>query len=437
MRMRVRTCEHDKCQWHTLVCMSFRVAPASGRSEPHIGSVAAPDRGRGVHATWLYTLGSIVFFIGVFDAVVLFVVFTGSVDVVSWLGGALFVTMFTSTIVQVRFCWLLGDGPGAGVLSTGRVVALVVPAAAAWSIGVFLPGAELASALPLWVSACLLVCVMPTEWRWPTLGVAAIVLVAHPLITGALFGRSLDAFEQSGVLGVVFYAVLLPVMLLTSLWWWGVVVQLDQHRRMAAELAVARERLRFASDLHDIQGHHLQVISLKAELAERLLEIDPDAAREHLHETRLIAKEALEETRSLVAGYRAIALDDELENAREVLAAAGANCELNLAELPTESATRTAFASVVREATTNILRHSNAASVRIALVCVAGEYALSISNDGLAENVADVRAGSGIEGLRDRLAAVGGRIETTTDAASARFTVLATVPVRAGVEVTS
>ncbi|MFC3276308.1 GNAT family N-acetyltransferase, partial [Agromyces mediolanus] len=123
-----------------------------------------------------------------------------------------------------------------------------------------------------------------------------------------------------------------------------------------------QERLRFASDLHDIQGHHLQVISLKSELAERLLERDPERARALVHEVRLIAKEALEETRSLVAGYRQVAFDEELENAREVLAASGAVCTLRLGPVPSGHEVQRALGSVVREATTNILRHSEAGS---------------------------------------------------------------------------
>src|SRR5690606_35384605 len=128
-----------------------------------------------------------------------------------------------------------------------------------------------------------------------------------------------------------------------------------------------RERLRFAADLHDIQGHHLQVIALKSELAERLLDTNPDAAREHIHETRTIARQALEETRSLVYGYRDVALADELENAREVLAAAGARCELDIGVLPDDAEARRTLALVVREATTNILRHSAATKAWIRL----------------------------------------------------------------------
>jgi two-component system sensor histidine kinase DesK len=194
------------------------------------------------------------------------------------------------------------------------------------------------------------------------------------------------------------------------------------------------------------------VISLKSELAERLLEIDPAAARELVHETRLIAKQALEETRSLVAGYRHVAFDDELENAREVLTASGAECTLRLGPLPADALAQSALASVVREATTNILRHSEATTVTIDLTTTSERVELAIVNDGVpvqsthatdatdasvpgpaARGVVSRAQGSGVAGLRERLAAVGGTLETSTDASGTRFELRATVPVGARV----
>lgn len=225
-------------------------------------------------------------------------------------------------------------------------------------------------------------------------------------------------------------------MILSSLWWWEIVVTLDRHRSVAAELAVAEERLRFASDLHDIQGHHLQVIALKSELAERLLAVDPEAAREHVHETRLIAKQALEETRSLVAGYREVDLAAELENAREVLTAAGADCTLQVDALPADAEVRRVFALVVREATTNILRHSAATRASIRLATTVDGSTLEMSNNAMVP-VTDAggrAASSGLTGLQDRVAAVGGQLDTTADAAGDRFELRVFVPARMGVD---
>src|SRR5690606_17627844 len=168
---------------------------------------------------------------------------------------------------------------------------------------------------------------------------------------------------------------------LLSAWWWDVVVRLDGARRDAGQLAVARERRRFASDLHDIQGHHLQVIALKAELAERLPDRDPVTAREHGHEERRLARTALEETRAFVRDLRQASLEEELANAQDVLRAAGAATSLRAVEVE-DAAARTLFGLAVREAATNVLRHSEAATVTITLEHRAEETVLTVRNDG-------------------------------------------------------
>lgn len=416
-RGRSRAADRDKCHWPTLECMA-----------------AARDSARGVHATWLYTLSSIVFVLGVLDAILLLSLSEHYADDPDPRTAALGGLVFVSTILHVRYCWFLRVGRGGGLPATGWTIALLVPAAAAWMLGLVAPGGALLGAMPLWVAACLVAALLPNPARWGLIAVGAVLTAAHPLLVVAtVAGRPLDLLTGPGAGALYFYGLMVPFMLLTSLWWWQIVVELDRHRRTAGELAVTQERLRFASDLHDIQGHHLQVISLKSELAERLLAIDPDAAREHLHEVRLIAKQALEETRRLVAGYREVALDDELENAREVLAAAGARCDLRLGELPADAATRSVLASVVREATTNILRHSEATHVRIALAASADAVTLEVENDGVTDAAGSADAahvpGSGLAGLRDRLAAVGGRLDAGVAAPGDRFELRARVPV--------
>ncbi|MCK8609344.1 sensor histidine kinase [Agromyces sp. C10] len=406
------------------------------------------DSARGVHATWLYTLSSIVFVLILLDGFLLLALAEAMADGADPETVALVVAVLLSVVVQVRYAWFLRVGRGGGLPATGWTVALLAPAGAAWVIGLVAPGGSLLGALPLWVAICLVAALLPKSARWALIVGGAALTACHPLLAGVI-GRGVEAGAGPGAGVLLFYSALLPFMVLTSLWWWQIVVELDRHRRAAAELAVAQERLRFASDLHDIQGHHLQVISLKSELAERLLSIDPDAAREHVHETRLIAKQALEETRRLVAGYREVALDDELENAREVLAAAGARCELHVGDLPTDAATRTVLASVVREATTNILRHSEASHVRFALAAADGRVTLEIENDGVADPAPDPARdgataegavtdaarrvpGSGLAGLRERLAAVGGRLDAGPVATGERFVLRATVPVAVG-----
>lgn len=420
----------------------------------------AEPAARSVHTTWLYTLASIVFFFGFFDLIVVLAMGEtvmsaggGGLDTVAGApystgetGRALAVAVLVLTLIaaatQLRYCWFLRVGRGGGLPHPGWTAALIAPAALVWLLGLAAPGEALTAAVPLWAAASLVAALLPTTPRRLVLLAAFILTAAHVAIFTALHGAP-DGPQSSNTFMIGLFAVMLPIMLLTSLWWWEVVVQLDRNRRTAAELAVTQERLRFASDLHDIQGHHLQVISLKSELAERLLERDPAAARELVHETRMIAKEALEETRSLVAGYRQVAFDDELENAREVLTASGAACELRLGPLPADAAAQSALASVVREATTNILRHSEATTVTIALATTGGRCELRIANDGITTTDASAPAtarvtgsrapGSGLAGLRDRLAAVGGTLEHDEDASARTFELRATVPVRAEV----
>ncbi|GHD43936.1 histidine kinase [Mycetocola manganoxydans] len=403
------------------------------------GSPALPesrrsDQARGVQTTWLYTLGAIVFFFVVLDAILILTVSSNFAVSRSPLDGILLVLILLSSVMHVRYCFFLRVGPGGGMPRPAWTVALFAPAVAAWVLGLFTPGAGLYAALPLWMAVNALAPLLPTAQRWGVIALGLLITIPHPFIASAQFGNTFDLAEASRAWILFFYGASLPIMVLSSLWWWGIVVQLDRHRSTAAELAVAQERLRFASDLHDIQGHHLQVIALKSELAERMLAIDPEAAREHVHETRLIAKQALEETRSLVAGYREVDLAAELENAREVLTVAGAECELQLGALPANPEVRRVLALVVREATTNILRHSSATWASIRVTTTPDGSTLEISNDAAspATDAAGRAASSGLAGLRDRVSAVSGDLSTRLDGDT--FTLRVFVPVRVGAD---
>ncbi|MDR5698549.1 sensor histidine kinase [Agromyces aerolatus] len=396
-------------------------------------ALARPEHARSVQTTWYYTLTSIVFFIGFLEAVVVLTLLEDFLSTGDPFTVVVIAAVVLAAAAQIRYCWFLRAGRAGGLPAAGWTFALVGSAGFVWALGLFAPASAFATAVPLWAAVSLIACLVPRVRRWAVLALGVVLFVAHIVLATVVLDQSFDELPRGGMIMFLIYSILLPFMLISSLWWWEIVVRMDRLRRTAAELAVTQERLRFASDLHDIQGHHLQVISLKSELAERLLEVDPVAAREHIHETRLIAKQALEETRSLVAGYRQVALDDELENAREVLTAAGASCALRVGVVPTEPSVRAALASVVREATTNILRHSEATRVTITLGAAGGSSVLSIENDGVAGDTDAPgwgrSVGSGLAGLRERLADVGGRLETSTDASGGMFVLTATVPV--------
>lgn len=218
---------------------------------------------------------------------------------------------------------------------------------------------------------------------------------------------------------------------LGPLWAWDTALRLDEARRLEAELAVREERLRFAADLHDIQGHHLQVISLKGELAARLVEVDPARAAVELKDIRRLAADALGDTRAVVQGYRRTTLDDEIAGAARVLAAAGIDARLTPAAGAVAAGlndpARHLLGLVMREATTNVLRHGRAGHAEVEYRVADGLARLRVSNDGV-EDHAGGSEGTGLRGLAERLEAAGG--ELTWQREGDRFVVMAALPTR-------
>jgi len=176
-----------------------------------------------------------------------------------------------------------------------------------------------------------------------------------------------------------------------------------------ARLAVADERNRFARDLHDILGHSLTVITVKAELANRLLDVDPSRARSELADLERLSRDALADVRRAVEGYRDLTLPGELARAREALRAADIEADLpnSTDEVPSEL--RELFAWTVREGVTNVIRHSRAhrCSIRLAADRV------EVCDDGTGP-APDAERGHGLDGLRERAAALGAVLVTRT-----------------------
>jgi two-component system sensor histidine kinase DesK len=190
-------------------------------------------------------------------------------------------------------------------------------------------------------------------------------------------------------------------------------VQLNQElvdaREEVARLAVSEERARFARDLHDLLGHSLSVIAVKAELAERLLERDPARAAEHVADVKAVAREALGEVRDTVSGYRQPTLSSELEGARMALQAAGIEARLEAADVELPPEVEAVLAWAVREGTTNIVRHSHARSCRIAVLPGPAAVSAEVVDDGEIQGTAGT--GNGLAGLRERAARVEGSVE--------------------------
>ncbi len=335
---------------------------------------------------------------------------------------------------RIRYCWFLRETDDESRPRRAWTIALFAPTVISWLIAFAAPQYSAYASMQLWFSAIVYAAALPrTRPRWAAVGLAALLTL---LPTFLATSRGAEPWAQfvagSSSIILVTYAVLLPFMIFTSLWLWRVVHRLDDARLLAADFAIAQERLRFAADLHDIQGHHLQVIALKAELAERTLDSDPLHASEQVREIRLIAKEAMEGTRSLVAGLREVELTDELRNASEVLTLAGAACELRMSGAPKHLPTQRVLAFAVREATTNILRHAQATEAAIVLGPERGGFALTVTNNGVPDTPPDTAGGSGLAGLRDRVSSVSGTMNTslrvTTPPGSAQFELRVWVP---------
>jgi two-component system sensor histidine kinase DesK len=202
--------------------------------------------------------------------------------------------------------------------------------------------------------------------------------------------------------------------------------ELAASREEARRLAVVAERERIARDLHDVLGHTLTVVAVKADLAGKLVERDPAAARREIEEIRTTARRALADLRAAVTGMRSATLAAELAGAREALASAGIAHEVSAASGPLPAAVETALAYVLREAVTNVVRHAEASQCRIALTRAGDEALLEVRDDGRGGARPE---GNGIAGMRLRLAPLGGRLEMDGSAAGTR--VLARVPLPA------
>jgi two-component system sensor histidine kinase DesK len=295
---------------------------------------------------------------------------------------------------------------------TWLAAAAVFASGALWCIHIAAQGSQVIGML---FAVAVIVPITHTRANRPWWMLAGLCAVLGPVLAAAVA-------EPNGIwipwltVGAGSYASAALLFILNS-YGWGLYLEIDGLRRSSANLAVAQERYRFATDLHDIQGHTLHVIRLKTRLAARLLERDPAAARVQLEEADDLIGDTLANTRSLAFGDRHVALASELANARELLQAAG--IKWMVAGASTPSVHDELFGLVMREATTNILRHSQATEVSVTLA--AGR--LTIVNNGSPESM---RAQSGLARLGERVEAAGGSLRTSIR--DSRFTTEASIP---------
>ncbi|MFJ9946431.1 sensor histidine kinase [Kitasatospora sp. NPDC091207] len=263
--------------------------------------------------------------------------------------------------------------------------------------------------------------------RWACLaGVSTQLLVAPAALLAGLGTPVTAGLLVGNLIGLAFVGFSCR----SFAWLQSVVWELDTAREAQARLAVAEERLRFSRDLHDVMGRNLTTIALKSELAVQLARRGRPEAADQMTEVQRIAQESQREVRDVVRGYRTADLHAEAIGARAVLRAADVACEIDLGEDADElpPPVQSVLGWVIREATTNVLRHSEAGHCSIRLRREDGRAVLELENDGVpAVPLPSQGGGTGLRGLRERLAAHDGEL-TVPDIGPGRFRMSASVP---------
>ena len=260
---------------------------------------------------------------------------------------------------------------------------------------------------------------LPQPWNIVAVPVTAVVAGVTATIGGA---NSSAAWGQAlGLLGIGAAMVAMGEIMRSNR-------ELIEARAEVARLAVADERARFARDLHDLLGHSLSVIALKAQLARRRLPHDPETAAVDVADIEAVTRDALREVREAVSGYHRPALDAELEGARTALGAAGIEATIDRPAVALPPDVEAVLAWTVREAATNVIRHSGARHSAIRLVGGLGQATVEVIDDGRGGNGSD-GSGTGLIGLETRVREAGGRLEAGPRDDGPGFRVRAIVPV--------
>ncbi|SMH28487.1 two-component system, NarL family, sensor histidine kinase DesK [Rathayibacter oskolensis] len=370
---------------------------------------------RSITATWWYTLTGVLFL-----DTVLVLVWTSSqlpagpaaVAAVG-LGGLVWLAAQVPLLLGYR----LRSGSSTPLLSAGSLVPLAI------AVGY---GALAAVVTGSWVMAAFPVVQVLVLLDWgPGLRVRIVIAATAVLAALWIIDLRLGAIrtDHEGALLLGFYSTALPAMTVLSLWWWDVLAMLDRARASEARLGATQERLRVATDVHDLQGHHLQVIALQLELAERLMAADPEAALAQLRAARTSVDEARQGTRDLATRFRSVPLGDELANAVDLLRAAGVSAEASV-HPSADLAPAAVLGPVVRETTTNVLRHGGGHWARLSLQPAEASWRFDIENDPESEAPADDSGGAGLEGVARRVAEAGGTLEVDRGRQAFRVTVI-------------
>lgn len=290
--------------------------------------------------------------------------------------------------------YVIGVPLGWGLSTTGR--GLVAIALFTLSFGLFpWVGWDIAG---LWTYAGVALGMMVLSWRVTALGIVGMAALA--LYVEVVRGAWNDG--GGAIAGIILSISFMMALFARTL---ATMNELRTTRDELATLAAERERERLARDIHDILGHSLTVITVKAELAGRLAATDPDRAAAEVADIERLARGALVDVRTTVAGRRGVTLSGELAAARTALDAADIVAELPGAVDAVGPAHRELAAWVLREGVTNVVRHSRATRCRVTLTA----HEIEIDDDGVGPTPSGA-ASTGLAGLRDRVKAAGGTL---------------------------
>ncbi|MGW7409461.1 sensor histidine kinase [Streptomyces sp. NPDC054833] len=259
--------------------------------------------------------------------------------------------------------------------------------------------------------------------RGPWLGRTGILLAA--------FAGTVSGFRDGWDAVNIAYGTFLSSMVTAAILGLSEAVrELRAAREELARRAVEKERLRFSRDLHDLLGHTLSVIVVKSEAARRLAPRDMHAALSQINDIESVGRQALTEIREAVTGYREGSLATELTRARSALSAASVEPVVRQSGTPLTPQTEALLGWVVREAVTNVVRHSDAGRCEITVESSTERARLTVTDNGTGAAAAEPRegiGGTGLEGLTERLATAGGSLRAGPSPRGG-FTVTAELP---------
>ncbi|MGX1544212.1 sensor histidine kinase [Streptomyces adustus] len=262
----------------------------------------------------------------------------------------------------------------------------------------------------------------PSRYAWPLYAAIGTSILVIALLQGRPVAESIYLGQSTLLTGLVVYGLSRLVEL---------VRELHEARGEIARIAVVNERLRFSRDLHDLLGYSLSSITLKSELIFRLVPVHPERAMEELKDVLATSRQSLADVRRVSSGLRAMSLAHEVTTAKSLLTAADVKTMVVTDFNSPVQEVDTVLAAVLREAVTNLLRHSKARNCTVEVCEKDGMLLLTIENDGVvpAHQDASQHSGNGLGNLTQRLVSVHGRLTAGVTPGST-FRVQAAVPVQ-------